>query len=51
MPHALTQDEFTADVEVGWDKGLDEVAAGNAAGRAETWRRAFGATLNQMSPQ
>ncbi|PRP78875.1 hypothetical protein PROFUN_01048 [Planoprotostelium fungivorum] len=51
MPYALTQDEFIADIEAGWDKGLDEVAAGTAAGRAETWRKAFGATFNQMNPQ
>lgn len=35
-PHALSQEQFIADIEEGWSQGLDEVAAGTARD-SENW--------------
>ncbi|KAG8730264.1 hypothetical protein FRC11_007140, partial [Ceratobasidium sp. 423] len=39
-PHALTQEEWMANVEKGWDEGKEEIGAGFSQIGIDTWRKA-----------
>ncbi|KAG8682168.1 hypothetical protein FRC11_000169, partial [Ceratobasidium sp. 423] len=41
-PHALTQEEWMANVEKGWDEGKEEIGAGFSQIGIDGWRKAFG---------
>ncbi|CAE6494644.1 unnamed protein product, partial [Rhizoctonia solani] len=41
-PHALTQEEWIAHVEKGWDEGKEEIGAGFSQIGIDAWRKAFG---------
>ncbi|KAG8686767.1 hypothetical protein FRC11_008401 [Ceratobasidium sp. 423] len=50
-PHALTQEEWMADVEKGWDGGKEEIGAGFSQIGIDTWRKAFGELHSQLASQ
>lgn len=48
---ALTQDEWIAAVEKGWDAGAEEIGAGFSQMGVDKWRETFGAIHKQMASQ
>jgi hypothetical protein len=49
--HALTQDEWMAAVEKGWDAGAEEIGAGFSQIGIDKWRAAFGELHAKMASQ
>ncbi|CAE7137190.1 unnamed protein product [Rhizoctonia solani] len=50
-PHALTQEEWIAQVEKGWDEGREEIGAGFSQVGIDAWRKAFGDLHSKMAAQ
>lgn len=50
-PQALTQDEWIAAVEKGWDAGAEEIGAGFSQIGIDKWRGAFGELHSKMASQ
>ncbi|KAH7339055.1 hypothetical protein B0J17DRAFT_598084 [Rhizoctonia solani] len=50
-PHALTQEEWIAHVEKGWDEGKEEIGAGFSQVGIDSWRNAFGELHSKMAAQ
>ncbi|CAE6532321.1 unnamed protein product [Rhizoctonia solani] len=50
-PHALTQEEWIAHVEKGWDEGKEEIGAGFSQIGIDAWRKAFGELHSKMAAQ
>ncbi|KAF8753667.1 sepiapterin reductase [Rhizoctonia solani] len=50
-PHALTQEEWIAHVEKGWDEGKEEIGAGFSQSGIDAWRKSFGELHSKMASQ
>lgn len=50
-PHTLTQDEWIAAVEKGWDAGAEEIGAGFSQVGIDKWRETFGELHSKMASQ
>ena len=50
-PHTLTQEEWIAAVEKGWDAGAKEIGAGMSEMLIGKWRGAFGELHDKMASQ
>ncbi|KAF8607906.1 NAD(P)-binding protein [Ceratobasidium sp. AG-I] len=50
-PIALTQEEWIAEVEKGWDAGADEIGAGFSQIGIDKWQGAFGEMQRKMASQ
>jgi len=50
-PHALTQEEFIAGVEKGWDANQDEIGVNFSQKGIDAWRSAFGGLFAAMNPK
>ncbi|QRV87445.1 short chain dehydrogenase [Ceratobasidium sp. AG-Ba] len=50
-PHSLSQEEWIAEVEKGWDAGKEEIGAGMSQMAIDKWRGAFGEMQKQFAGQ
>ncbi|KAB5590028.1 Oxidoreductase DltE [Ceratobasidium theobromae] len=50
-PHTLTQEEWMAAVEKGWDEGAEEIGAGFSQVGIAKWREAFGELHSKLASQ